>query len=152
VADENWPGGVYGLRGEINTWDWRALRWKTPLRAEERTASSPWVDVPPAVLARAIVADLVSRNIRELGQILRVVESPTRFVLGYTFAALIEVVYWHVARIAEQGDSVGRGEACGQYFHRTHGKQRYCPASDTWAESRCGRNARARRERTSEKR
>jgi hypothetical protein len=131
--EDNWPGGVYPWRSDIvNTWDWRGPR---------RLALANGGGV--VHLARNIVADIVSRQIGGLGWVLR--ETERGFALGFSFAALIEIVYWHIGRFAEELNSLGLCEACGNYFHKTHGKQQYCPASEDWAESRCGRRARRRR-------
>ena len=145
--------------------------WPTVFYARRtETLSRTWQDKQhwaPDRVARQIVADIVSENISRLRQTLRLVDDPDRFgaersarlKLQYSFTALIEVIYWHIARLAEQGDGVGvcQDEECGEFFHRTYQKQLYCPEprdpkqADTRdgqqrgrEQSRCMRRARAR--------
>jgi hypothetical protein len=71
-----------------------------------------------------------------------------RFRIGYSFQSLLQVIYWHLARVAagEGGRSVARCEECGQFFVKTHGKQRFCPPpGGEDGQSLCGLKVRQRR-------
>jgi hypothetical protein len=130
AREENWPGGAYGWRGEIHTWNWRA---------------KSWLDAGPEALAKMIVAQLVNENTERLGsEKLAVVDG--RFKDGYSLAALIEIVYWHVYRLVKGLESLGRCEECGEYFPKFHAKQHFCPGQDG-KESACAARARQRRAR-----
>lgn len=73
------------------------------------------------------------------------------FKLEYSSQGLIQVIYWHLARVAagEGGRSVGRCEECGQFFQKTHANRRFCPAPSegVQGESLCALKARQRRHR-----
>ncbi len=70
----------------------------------------------------------------------------SRFRIGYSFQSLLQVIYWHLARVAagEGGRSVARCEECGRFFVKTHGKQRFCPSPEG-GQSLCGLKVRQRR-------
>lgn len=104
----------------------------------------------PVQVAADIVLQVVNKGL---------VDSPTatpfrmslegdggRFRIGYSFQSLLQVIYWHLARVAagEGGRSVARCEECGRFFVKTHGKQRFCPSPEG-GQSLCGLKVRQRR-------
>ncbi len=101
--------------------------------------------------AKQIIADIVTANTQGMGPSLDLVEGRLVMVQGYD--ALIEMAYWHVARVAESKELLAKCEAqdCRHFFVKTDGRQRFCPP-DPWAgkgaESRCARRDRAPKKKT----
>jgi hypothetical protein len=145
---DNWPWLLCGVLHEIQPWSWRSGQ-----------------KLGPQLLAQGIIANIVSANLRGLSLDLHLLprdaaeqaikqrrrrKGETReYFLGFTFAPLILVIYWHVGRLAQQNASLGICEYCGKVFVRTDPRRRYCPvpAGLRGRESFCGRNARAHRDR-----
>lgn len=105
-------------------------------------------DERPAEIARWLVSDIVSSNLSGLR--LALIHRKDGFRVVQEFAALIDVVYWHLAGLAETAKSKGlaRCADCGAMFVRTDRRQRFCPPPPDEAEkaeSRCAKRARARR-------
>lgn len=72
----------------------------------------------------------------------------TGFIEVFEFTSLMDVIYWHLKRLAVSEMGLEKCRECGQYFVQTHGRQQFCPP-DGWernkAESRCARRYRARK-------
>jgi hypothetical protein len=69
--------------------------------------------------------------------------------LGVHFRSLLEVMYWHLARVVAGAEDVraARCEECQRPFVRTHGRERFCPPLGPEKASLCSGRARARRSR-----
>ena len=102
------------------------------------------------MLAKNVIEGIVNDNLR--GGIAPALKHgwETGFGELFEFVSLMDVIYWHLMRIATSKVGLAKCQECGQYFIQTHGRQRFCPPED-WegeqAESRCARRYRARKAR-----
>ena len=81
-----------------------------------------------------------------------------RLNVTFTFTALIQAIWWHLADFVHADGEVGRCQECGKHFPRTHKRQRFCPPSEEHrlevgavrqrAQSLCGLRNRTRRHRS----
>jgi hypothetical protein len=103
-------------------------------------------------LGTEILCDIVNANL--LGVTEQLVPAPggvTRRVRA--FRSLVDVAYWHLARLAASSQ-LAECDECGALFERTDGRQRFCPPPH-WLdpdghkkgpkESLCAKRARMRR-------
>jgi hypothetical protein len=113
-------------------------------------------DAVPSI-ARWFISEIVSMNLVRLYPQL----SPTLNIEQH-FDALVDVVYWHLAGLADRiqqglrtGEATTDGEvkalglirckACRALIVRTDRRQKFCPPSPGSSESQCARRDRARR-------
>lgn len=71
-----------------------------------------------------------------------------KFFLVYGVRSLVEVAYWHLARIATGDIALRRCQRCGAPFPESHGRQRFCPPEGPGSEGResaCARQERSQR-------
>ena len=76
---------------------------------------------------------------------------PVALKLGWGFRTLADAIYWHVASYATGERQLGRCLECGRFFHKTDGRQRFCPHDGFDGigrrQSRCGLRYRAKKAR-----
>lgn len=101
---------------------------------------------PPSQTAAAQAADLLSRLISKNTSGVSI-GIGNDFEERYQFTALIEMVWWHLMKVAKDRLAIARCLACDSPFERTHLSQKYCPPSGPSKESTCGRSHRARTQR-----
>lgn len=79
-------------------------------------------------LAAMIVKDLINKNLKGISPYLFFDESNNTWRQFFSYRALIQVAYWHLANYAT-GGRIARCEAeqCGALFLQTDGRQRFCP-------------------------
>lgn len=97
-------------------------------------------------LAATIFKDIVNKNLIGLSPRLVFNEQTNSWRQVFSFQALIQMVYWHLANYAA-GGRLKRCEAegCGSLFLQTDGRQRFCPPRlDAQAESPCAVRQRQR--------
>lgn len=104
-------------------------------------------DSSPEHIARVLILTIVNDNLQTIHPRLMLAEPGGKLALYHDFAALLDVIYWRLARIAVSSERLSRCAYCGQYFLRTHGRQQYCPPPEGTKsrESLCSRKARAHR-------
>jgi hypothetical protein len=112
-------------RGQVGEWirltDWSAVDW-----------------------ARFMRRTIINANIAEVRRTLDDIDG--KDCMAFTFSALVEVAYWHLAN-AVDGGVVKRceNEKCGAVFIQTDGRQRFCPARFGQKESACAVHQRVKR-------
>jgi hypothetical protein len=110
-----------------------------------------WGDDDAQQIARWFVSDIVTSNLAGFR-----LELTTDFAITQRFDALCDVVYWHLAALANRSvdrevrRALRRCDECGAFYTRTDPRQRFCPPApaEPGNESRCAKKARARRLRT----
>jgi hypothetical protein len=89
-------------------------------------------------VGKLFLNELIAANLRRAGH--RLFLAGAGFDLGIDANSLIEVVWWHVARVA--AGQVGRGlrrcKECEHLFIVTDGRQQFCPHPTGTGESLCG--------------
>lgn len=97
-----------------------------------------------------IVRDVIEPNLKGISPTLVPLVDAEGLVVKYQFRALVNIVYWHAARLAEGVGGIGTCVMCGGLFLRTDRRQRFCPPK-SWelerspgAESACGRRYRSK--------
>jgi len=122
-----------------------------------------WVRAIPGetelIQARGLVKHLVNDNISAIsmriddGSLVKKLVSdndspPDRgFEIRYEFTALIEMVWWHVGKVARDRFRITRCIECGSPFEQKDLRQKYCPPPRGSNESICGRSYRMRTQR-----
>ena len=99
--------------------------------------------------AESLIRELVNPNLSRISSNLLQVPN-AGLQLGLTFPALVDIAYWHAARLVASQSGIARCRACGLYFIQTDPRQKFCPPSAAEhpnTESRCGRRFRANKER-----
>ena len=81
-----------------------------------------------------------------------------RLNVTFTFTALIQAIWWHLADFVHADGEVARCRECGKHFQRTHKRQQFCPPPEEHrlevgavrqrAQSLCGLRNRTRRHRS----
>ena len=134
------PPDVYGLKAYLSSDAFPAqiarrgevslLRWSPDWSAIE--------------LARFLRRTIINANIIEVRRTLDDIDGKDR--TAFTFSALVEVAYWHLAN-AVDGGVVKRceNEKCGAVFIQTDGRQRFCPPRYGQKESACAIHQRVKR-------
>ncbi len=113
-----------------------SLGFTLALGLEVRNEMYPDVDAPG--LAMKIVADLVASNTRSLQTILFPSLPENRLRWLTSTRTLVETVWFHVGDWADHGlVRLCELDTCRTPFLVTDGRQRFCPADDGGAKSRC---------------
>jgi hypothetical protein len=100
--------------------------------------------------AQKIRHEIIERNIEALTYELRRLDGKTPPVLE--FAALIEVVYWHLEVMEKENKPVKPCAWCGSLFIVQHGRQQYClHPTEPGKESPCAANARQTKKRQAQR-
>jgi hypothetical protein len=126
--------------------------WETILRTRFFVEDSPPEADPvnraarevPLDAARLVLDMYVNEMIEGIGPRLQL-DSGNEPALEFSFDAMIQVAYLHLAHSIVENSSIDNCEECGRPFKKTDGRQRFCPKGPFQSESTCGYRARYRR-------
>ena len=99
--------------------------------AGDRLYSAP----SPRELAASVITDLVNENTQAMHQILKWDAGTSQFSLARGALSLVEVIWWHVATAAVDGQ-VKLCDLCHAPFIVTDRRQRFCPAAYDYLDPR----------------
>jgi hypothetical protein len=139
------PTDVYGLENYLSSSSFPVL-----IARRGEVSALRWLPGWSAIdLARFMRRTIINANIVEVRRTLDDIDGKDR--MAFTFSALVEVAYWHLAN-AVDGGVVKRcdNEKCGAVFIQTDGRQRFCPPRFGQKESSCAIHQRVKRHRNPE--
>ena len=89
---------------------------------------------------------IINHNLRGVARMVSNVRTPeNRGMPLFSFSALVQYAYWHLANLFDHCINIAQCQSCGYWFAQTDQRQRFCPPPPSQRKSRCGTRARMAR-------